>query len=301
MIAVDWGTSSLRAYRIDADGAIRAQRRSEDGVLASRGRFAEVLSSALAEWDDEVVLLSGMVGGRSGWNEVPYLECPAGIDALAAALQPFAPPRFDTRRMLIVPGLRASHASGVADVMRGEETQIAGLLDELGDGTHLVCLPGTHSKWVTVCDGRIADLATAMTGELFALLRKHSILAQSMSGPDDHLDTAAFDAGFERSADRGGLLHHLFGVRTHALFGRHPDAALPSYLSGLLIGHELRGIEALSRNDRPARVELIGNDALLLRYTRALGLLGIASRGHHEQLAAVGMHRLAERAGIARA
>ena len=292
MIAVDWGTSSLRLYRLADDGQVRERRRSDQGVLACDGRFGEVLAREIAGWDDGDVLLCGMVGGRGGWHEMPYLPCPAGNHALALGMQRFQPPGFDGRALWLVPGLRDGDSDRVPDVMRGEETQLAALLDVLTAGTHLVCLPGTHSKWVTVRDGQVRRIATAMTGELYALLRQHSILGRLMPKDEMRFDGYAFDAGLKRSADTGGLLHHLFGVRTTGLFQQFAEPALPSYLSGLLIGHELRASGLFSHAPRPAQVHLIGNDRLLASYAHALTTLGVGVQRHPEDLAARGLHAL---------
>ncbi len=300
MIAVDWGTSSLRLYRLADDGQVRERRRSDQGVLACDGRFGEVLAREIAGWDDVDILLCGMVGGRGGWHEMPYLPCPAGNHALALGMQRFQPPGFDERALWLVPGLRDSDSDRVPDVMRGEETQLAALLDVLTAGTHLVCLPGTHSKWVTVRDGQVRRIATAMTGELYALLRQHSILGRLMPAGDVRFDGYAFDAGLKRSDDRGGLLHHLFGVRTTGLFQQFAAPALPSYLSGLLIGHELRASGLFSHAPRPAQVHLIGNDRLLASYAHAVTTLGVGVQRHPEDLAARGLHALwARRASAA--
>ncbi len=291
MIAVDWGSTHLRLYRIDEAGNVHGRRRSDQGILASRGRFAEVLAAELSGWDDAGVLLCGMVGARGGWHEMPYLDCPAGLDELAAGLQRFEPPGFADRRLWLVPGLRDT-SGPVPDAMRGEESQLAALLDALPGGVHRVCLPGTHSKWVTIRDGRIARIHTAMTGELYALLRRHSLLGALMSSDDGRFDGYAFDTGLRRSADPGGLLHHLFGVRTTGLSGQFGEGALPSYLSGLLIGHELRAGGLPSDGPRPAQVHLVGSERLLTAYARALTTLEVGAQRHPEDLAARGLHAL---------
>lgn len=292
MIAVDWGTSSLRLYRMADDGQVRERRRSDDGVMACEGRFGEVLAREISGWDDRDLLLCGMVGSRGGWQEMPYLPCPAGNQALALGMQRFQPPGFDDRALWLVPGLRDTGSDAVPDVMRGEESQLAALLDVLPGGTHLVCLPGTHSKWATVRDGKVQRFATAMTGELYAILRQHSLLGRLMPVGDARFDGYAFDAGLKRSADNGGLLHHLFGVRTAGLFQQFAEPALPSYLSGLLIGHELRASGLFSHAPRPAQVHLIGNDRLLASYAHALTTLGVGVQRHPEDLAARGLHAL---------
>lgn len=294
MIAVDWGTSSLRAYRLGADGTVLAQRHAAVPLLECQGRFAQVLASQLEGWDDTRVLMAGMVGSRNGWQEVPYARCPAGLQALASQLQPLADTALPGRRLLIAPGLADHPAGGTPEVMRGEETQLMGLIDRLeGPGPHTLCLPGTHSKWITAEAGRVTALRTAMTGELYAVLSQHSLLGALMdtAAPDDE---AAFAQGLAQSQRPGGLPNHLFSVRTLGLFGELPGAAAPSYLSGLLIGHELAGLA-------PAQgpVHLIGSEALTRRYERALQARGLATECHAESLTARGLFRLAQAAGLA--
>jgi 2-dehydro-3-deoxygalactonokinase len=178
--------------------------------------------------------------------------------------------------------------------MRGEETQIVGALDAVGEASCVLCLPGTHSKWVQVEGGRIMRFATFMTGEIFGVLRQHSILGRLMEG-DAH-DDAAFDAGIERGRHDGGLLHQLFAVRTEGLFAAMPASGLSSFLSGLLIGHEIRAAhEAFG----PSRIVLVGTPALMASYAAALvaeNLLGVAVAG--DVAAAKGLWRLAESAGF---
>src|SRR5690606_6792582 len=252
--------------------------------------FGEVIRHELAGWDEGPVLLCGMVGARGGWHEMPYLDCPAGIEALAAGMRRVQPPDFPERELWFVPGLRDA-AGAVPDVMRGEETQVAALLDSLPGGAHHVCLPGTHSKWVGIRERRVQRIRTFMTGELYSVLRGHSILGALMEGDDSSFDGEAFDAGLRRSGEPGGLTHHLFGVRTTGLSGQVRGDALPSYLSGLLIGHELHG--SLAENGgRPGLVHLVGSERLLNVYARALASFGIGVQRHPEDLAAHGLHAL---------
>jgi 2-dehydro-3-deoxygalactonokinase len=292
MIAVDWGSTSLRAYRLDATGAVAEHKRSDSGVLACDGGFAAVLAPLIESWNDTDIVLCGMIGGRSGWVEVPYLDCPAGSKELAAALTRMDSPDFPGRTLWFVPGLADLSSTDVPDVMRGEETPLCALLETLGSGNHVVCLPGTHSKWVTLREGRIHGIATAMTGEAYAVLRQHSILGKLMDPQDTRFDAYAFNAGLQRSGKAGGLLHHLFGVRTTGLFNQFSASALPWYLSGLLIGHEIRASELLTRIPRPAQVHLVGNDRLLTAYAHALVALGIGVQRHPEDLVAAGLHVL---------
>jgi len=296
MIAIDWGTSSFRAYRLeDADGAVLEQRSAAAGLLACQGVFETVLAEQLAGWDDEpLVLMAGMIGSRNGWHEVPYVSCPAGFEQVAAGMLEVSAASLPGRRIFIAPGLSDRPAGGLPEVMRGEETQLIGLLGQLeGPGPHTLCLPGTHSKWATIEAGRITSFHTAMTGELYAVLSQHSLLGALMNRDADAQvdDEAAFGLGVATSRRPGGLLNHLFSVRARGLFGELSATQLPSYLSGLLVGHELQGLLATAR-----RVHLIGGEALTRRYKRALALHGIEAVTHGEALTAQGLHRLA-RAG----
>lgn len=295
MIAVDWGTSSLRLYRLDDNGHVCERRRSERGLQASAAQFEAVLAEEITGWDDPLLILSGMVGSRNGWHEVPYLPCPAGIDDLAAALVPLQASALAGRRLWIVPGVSDTGSEAVPDVMRGEETQLAALLAVLPRGNHAVCLPGTHSKWVSIADGQVRRLTTAMTGELYAVLRNHSLLGKLMPEDDSRFDAWAFESGLKRSRQTGGLLHHLFGVRTLGLFNQMEASALPSYLSGLLIGHEILASGVLEHTPRLSQVHLIGNDRLLALYAQALISWGVGVQRHPEDLAARGMYSLWQR------
>ena len=218
MIGVDWGTTSFRAFRMMADGTIRDRRSALRGILnVPDSRYADTLRDEIGPWlaaGENHVLLSGMIGSRQGWKEAPYLPCPAGAPDIAAALVEI---EFDWGQVKLVPGLSATDDAGVAEVMRGEETQVFGVLAAMG-GSGLACLPGTHSKWARVEDGRIVGFTTHMTGETFAALRGHTILGRMMrEGPSDG---APFDAGVKRASDAGGLLHHIFGARAEVLAGK---------------------------------------------------------------------------------
>ncbi|HYM86840.1 MAG TPA: 2-dehydro-3-deoxygalactonokinase [Pseudoxanthomonas sp.] len=298
MIAVDWGSSSLRAWRLDDTGAVIDQRRSDQGVLSCSGAFASVLAALIDGWEHPVLVLSGMIGSRSGWHEMPYLDCPAGVRELAASLQSMQVDALPGRTLWFVPGI-ADLSRQVADVVRGEETQMCGLPVALQQGSHVVCLPGTHSKWITLQEGRIRSIHTAMTGEVYAVLRRHSLLGQLMDNDDSHYDAEAFGAGLQRSTTPGGLLHHLFGVRTAGLFARYSGSALPSYLSGLLIGHEVRASALPSRSLQDDLVHLVGSEGLLARYAHALEALGTRVQRHPEHLSATGLWRIAQARGLA--
>ncbi|MBM3573331.1 MAG: 2-dehydro-3-deoxygalactonokinase, partial [Alphaproteobacteria bacterium] len=265
LIAVDWGTSSFRAYRMGADGTVLDQHAAPRGILkVENGEFADALRREIGPWlvaSAAPVLMAGMIGSRQGWSEAPYLPCPAGLDDVATRLHPVA--IDESRRGWIVPGLVHRPSDGPPDVMRGEETQVFGALASLGPGRHRVCMPGTHSKWVDVADACIVGFATYMTGEVFAVMKSHSILGRLIA--EDAIAPEWFDRGVARARDDGGLLHHLFGVRTHGLFGDIPASGLAGYLSGLLIGHELN--QAIG-ND--ATIHVLGAAALASLYGRAI-------------------------------
>jgi len=289
-LGIDWGTTSFRAYRLDADGGVLEARRADAGIRAiDDGDFDGAFEQLVGDWLDASpavpVVLSGMIGSRQGWLEAPYLACPATVTELGAAMVPLDLARG--RRVYIAPGLSTRGAAGVPDVMRGEEVQILGTIDRLGVAQATLCLPGSHSKWVLVEGGRVAGFATYMTGEAFEALRRHTMLGRTI----DHAawDDAAFLAGVERSGENGGLLHHLFGVRAAGLFGELGPAAAGAFLSGLVIGHELRSATPGSGEE----VVLIGEAGLSRLYARALERLGVASREGPPDAAARGLHRLA--------
>ena len=242
-ILVDWGTTNLRAYLADRTGAVIDRRSSDQGILAAADRFAEVFRDIAGHWCGAglPVVMSGMIGSRQGWVEAPYLDCPAdlaGIMAQAAKVP-------DLRNAVILPGVTYVSPEGNRDVMRGEETKIFGALGSGDDAGAVLCLPGTHSKWAEVEGGRLLRFATAMTGELFAVLRRHSILSRMMPDGEPAHDASAFARGLVRSRQLGGLANHLFSVRAEALFGTVAPEAGSSYLSGILIGHEVAAMAAM--------------------------------------------------------
>ncbi|MBL8349158.1 MAG: 2-dehydro-3-deoxygalactonokinase [Burkholderiaceae bacterium] len=290
LLAVDWGTTALRGALLAADGSVLAEHAAPRGLLSIEpGGWAAAFEAEFGAWRRAhptiVSLLAGMVGSRQGWAEASYCPCPAGLDDLADGLLWLQP-----GRLAIVPGARVEN-DGRPDVMRGEETQVFGALEHLGLGSAILVLPGTHSKWVRVADGRIVALATHMTGECYALLRRQSILARTLPPDDDTWVPEAFDRGVAQAQQPGGLLHHLFSVRTLALFERQGPAEAACQLSGLLIGEELRAAAPAAGS----AVVVVGGAALAMRYQRALAGRGVAAQIVGAEASWLGLAALARR------
>jgi 2-dehydro-3-deoxygalactonokinase len=289
LIAVDWGTSNFRAFRVDPEGIILERRSSPQGVLrVGEGNFEEALRTEVGDWlaeGEKHILLCGMIGSRQGWVEAEYLPCPVGTAELADAVIEVP---FLGAEVRLVPGVIGPDAAGVPELMRGEETAAMGMLDACA-GAGLVCFPGTHSKWIQLSDRKIVSFTTCMTGELYSALKKCTILERTMTN-NAAKDTAAFHEGVARSADSGGLLHHLFGVRTLALMGQLREEASASYLSGLLIGHEVRA--ALPGG---GSVHLVGAVHLCSLYAEAIEACGSEATVEHEDAAALGLAAIGRR------
>ena len=288
LLAIDWGSSALRGALLSPGGQVLQERAFEHGVLSvTPGGFAQVFQQCFGDWRQPGtrVLMSGMVGSRQGWQEAPYCPCPASFADLGRHLLWLAPD------MAIVPGLsQAGQGGEPPDVMRGEEVQIFGALQLLGLGSARLVHPGTHCKWVQVRERRITGFATWMTGEFYALLRHHSILARTLPEDEPPADAAAFEAGVQRALAGPGLLHNAFGVRTFSLLGGLGEPALPSYLSGLLIGEELKA-QQLQPGES---VVVIGARQLSVRYSQALALLGVSSQVVGDSATWAGLHALAQ-------
>ena len=242
-------------------------------------------------------LACGMIGSRQGWVEAPYRTCPVALSDLAANMA-----STSGHELAIVAGITCRDDSGVPDVIRGEETQVVGLLETQAISEAVIVQPGTHSKWTIVRDGLIVTFATYMTGETFAVLRAHSILGRLMAANPD-IDWAAFERGVRRGlapSESGELLHRLFGARTLALFGEVPETTVADYLSGLLIGAEIGAGAAWATRHLPhaSAVWLLGTPELSMRYRRALAVRGIEARTGPSDAAARGLWRLAREAGL---
>lgn len=296
LVAIDWGTTSARAYGLDAHGAVVAVQHAPTGIQQVRdGRFADALDTLLGELRDAAVprIACGMIGSRQGWREAPYITCPARLTDLAQGLVQVA-----EGRLAIVPGVRTRDMYGVPDVMRGEETQIAGAVAANEDRV-LCVMPGTHSKWVCVEAGRVVDFMTYMTGEMWSVLLQHSILGRLAAPP-----TAQIGPGFARGAARGlgpgSLSHDMFGARTLVLMDELAPADVADWLSGLMIGREIRNARTWAHRHGydGARVRLVGEDALVARYAAAMKVADIAVDVADPSAAAHGLWRIAAQAGL---
>jgi 2-dehydro-3-deoxygalactonokinase len=310
LIGLDWGTTAMRAYLFDANGQVVDSHASDDGIMrlpqAGVGGFDAAFEAACGQWLESwpglPVIAAGMVGSAQGWSEAPYVDTPADASALVAGIV-----RVTTARGVcvhIVPGV--IERGELPNVMRGEETQIVGALASdaiAGAARTLVGLPGTHAKWAVVRGERIESFHTFMTGELFAVLRDHTILGRTMVEPRAP-DTQAFLRGVTvaKHAHGAGLLATIFSTRTLGLTGALATEQQSDYLSGLLIGHEICGLLALleSRGAQLASEapRLIGSAALCERYRLALAEFGCVRVSLVEAAAENGLWRIATQAGL---
>jgi 2-dehydro-3-deoxygalactonokinase len=318
LIALDWGTTSLRAYRLGEHGRVLEHRSLSAGIMQLpsaprliRGEqisngFELAFDEACGDWLDAEptlpVIACGMVGSAQGWREAVYQQTPASVAALSSALVTVRSVRgVDVH---IIPGIL--QRSELPNVMRGEETQVLGILDSLPAGEaakpQLIGLPGSHSKWVRAVNGRIEHFDTFMTGEVYAALSSHTILGRTLQR-SDAFDAQAFDRGVAVSLSASGAagpLSTIFSCRTLGLTGVLSGTAQSDYLSGLLIGHEIVALAQLLRQTEtqlPA-VILIGSDALIARYQRALDANGFARITLAEQATERGLWQVAVQAGL---
>lgn len=296
LIGLDWGSTHLRAYRYDGLGQVLEKRALPYGIRQlPEGGFEAAFAQATKAWPDVPVLACGMVGSRNGWLEVPYLDTPTSVTRLAGALTRMSTP--DGRTLHLVPGLRDPSRP---DVMRGEETQVVGVVTQSPDIATRGCLllPGTHSKWVSLLDGDVTGFATVMTGELFAVLTQHSILGAALPAAVD--DDAAFLRGVDTARESGaaGVLSRLFSARTLMLDGVLAGSAVPDYLSGLLIGDELRMALAAGWADTSDRVHMVGEGPLCDRYLKAAARFGLDVHTAPDGTTSHGLWRIADAAGL---
>jgi 2-dehydro-3-deoxygalactonokinase len=276
-IAGDWGTSHLRLSLCGADGRV-LERRTGPGAAKVGGDFPAALAAAAGDWLERrtlPIMLCGMVGSNIGWTVVPYLSCPLPLDQLCGGAV-----RLAAGKVAIAPGLSCINLYDAPDRLRGEETQALGALEltpALRDGSHLLCLPGTHTKWVLVSDGIVREFLTSVTGELFALIRDHSVLIRAGDAAAERaLDAPAFEAGAARivAHEFASVLHLLFECRSRQISGELAPAAAAAYCSGLLIADEVSAALAGFRRRCTTldRVSLIGEPNLTALYTSVFRL-----------------------------
>lgn len=269
MIVVDWGTTNLRLFACDNDGAILGSTQNSQGIkTVPIGGFPTVLAQTISQLEtnaESTIFVCGMAGARGAWHEAPYCTTPIALKDVAANLTPLPGKLVG----YLLPGAKNTSADGTLDVMRGEEIQVFGGISKLGIHDGVFCLPGTHSKWVRIEDGRIVNFATFMTGDIFNAL-SHSILTCET---DAKHDPKAFVLGLKASVLTDyGLTHQLFTARTRVLDGTLLPEQVSAYVSGLLIGYELAQAAPFCEQDE--RVVLIGSEVLCRRYRDALDYFG---------------------------
>jgi 2-dehydro-3-deoxygalactonokinase len=296
-IGVDWGTSSFRAALIAADGDVLDELSTPHGILGfERNEFVPYMLAScerLTLKGGKSFLLSGMIGSKNGLLETSYCPCPTKASDIATALGWVETANADLT-IAVAPGVR----QGFDDVMRGEETQVFGAVAILGLQNATFVLPGTHSKWVQFSNGAITKFNTFMTGEFYALLSQHSILAKSLpesSAQPATFDVEAFLQGIDRAqtknlinASSHGLLCNAFSTRVKSLFNQLSPAQAASYLSGLIIGEELAAMRLPGGSD----VVVIGSPTLCDRYNVAFKHLGVITRAIGNQAAWAGLHSI---------
>ncbi len=291
-IGLDWGTTSFRAYLVNGEGAVTDQVSAAEGILAVKdGAFEQALELHISTWDKSLpIVASGMITSRQGWVELPYVDCPAGPEDLAKAVNTKS--LNSGRTIHFLTGLHLHSPTLGHDVMRSEETQVFGAMDS---GAKHFVTPGTHSKWIDVEDGKITNFATYVTGETFAVMKAHSILGRLMANDMD--DEHAFLKGIDRAfADPAGLLHNLFSARSLGLYEELPPEQISSYLSGLIIGAEIG--HAISMRDSTQHYMVLASPGIGGKYMTAMKHAGLrVSMG--DPLAIVkGERAVAEAAGL---
>jgi 2-dehydro-3-deoxygalactonokinase len=296
LIAIDWGTTSARAYRLDGSGQVIDQRSGPYGISQiTDGRFDEALQNLLGDWSDDPAprIACGMIGSRQGWREAPYVPCPASLDRLASGI-------VEVGGLAIVPGLITRDAQGTPDVLRGEEAQLLGAIAP-DQPLVLAILPGTHSKWALIERGTVVDFRTFMTGELYAVLLAHSILGRMAEPSSEEQNSDAFERGLRHADQSPALTHHLFAARTLALTGELAPRDVAPWLSGLLLGREIHdGLSWSNAQETSRTLRIIGEPSLVRRYAHALKWGGVDAEDGPTDAAARGLWRIARQAGMLR-
>ena len=288
-IGVDWGTSSFRAWLFGSSGEVLESTHGPWGISQIDGAsFRQTLLEAVGRWLADhaglPIVMCGMIGSAQGWHEAGYLTGTVGVDELAAGAVNVPDPEL---ALYIIPGIKGVSADGHNDVMRGEETLLAGGLGNIKADQTFFCLPGTHSKWIFGEKGRIERLTTFMTGELFHLMKAHSILAPLIDADSEvDLNSPAFADGLALAQSPSGLLHHLFAIRAGVLTGRFAHSDVLTLLSAVLVGHECKTMNLACQADDRSPVILMSSGALSAVYQQAFGLLGIPYQTVDSKIAA---------------
>jgi len=295
LLALDWGTTSFRAYLFDDKKNIIDSATASAGIMQCDGDFEDVYYSQVGQWlkryEGIPVIASGMITSRQGWVETPYLECPASLDDLSENLTRHQTTKGDI--VYFVSGVYQK--TPTPNIMRGEETQMSGLAST---SSVTAILPGTHSKWICMQDDTITHFSTFMTGEIFAALIQHTILGRLLT---DEYNQESFSVGvregFTDENEAGGILSRLFGARAMPLLGLMDPDGIRGYISGLLMGTEIR--EAINSgfggNIKPV---ICGSADLVEHYRVALELCGIETELAEAELAASGLVRIASAANL---
>jgi 2-dehydro-3-deoxygalactonokinase len=299
LIVADWGTSRLRARLVNADGDTVAESESDDGINALTGSHETAFEVLVRDWPDVPAILAGMVGSAQGWREVPYVAAPATPAALAAGALRFA--SSTGRAVAIIPGVMVRSAARDGDVMRGEETQIVGLLDREPGFAGIAILPGTHCKWVRIADRTIGDFQTFLSGEMFELLSRQSFLRHSVAeGGGDFADKEDFAIGVRRTGSEGlPFLAAVFSVRARQLLTGVRREDNLAYLSGVVIGGEIAAAMSAGWLTQDTDLRIVGAASLQRLYRRAFDILGRRAEAlDGASLATSGLLDLARRIGL---
>ncbi len=285
---------------LDGEGSIVDEAESGEGIGALSGRHEEALERLIAGWPKAPAILAGMIGSRQGWREAPYAECPADAKALAGKAIRFA--GRDGREIAIIPGLMLRDPQRDGDVIRGEETQVVGLIEREPGFRGVSIHPGTHSKWVRVAEARIVGFQTFLSGEMFDLLSRTSFLRHSVAATDG-ADLSAlpdFALAVRRTVSDGlPFLAAVFSVRVRQLLDNVAGEDNLAYLSGLVIGGEIAAARGLGWLNLGAAVRIVGSPALARAYARALFIIGNPAKVlEGGEMVRLGLVRLARDIGL---
>lgn len=284
LAVVDWGNTNLRGYLIAEDGSRLATfERAIDIKTLHEPDFRSIVDYLVEDWNRDYgcssVILMGMAGSNLGWYDLPMLSAPVTWKMLADAL--FKIPETKNYNAFLIPGVAMIPKKGAPDMMRGEETQVLGALTLQNRSDGLFCLPGTHTKWVSTAGDAITTIRTSMTGEIYALLKGHSVLRSLLTSTNEEVsetDVEAFDNGIVVAKSGLGAMQLAFGVRVnHVLLGHTSPKSACSYLSGLLIGCEVLDCIKVMKNSDEA-IQIVGNEKLGPLYQRAMTTFGVAAK-----------------------